>query len=89
MAFTATGKIAQVINTLKERSAINYSIIVVATADSVAMLQFLAPYTGASLDEYFMYIGSSTLVIYDDLSKQAQTYRKISLLLRRTRSLSR
>merc|ERR1712151_1273334 len=75
--------VAQVINTLKERGAIDYSIIVVATADSPATLQFLAPYTGASLAEYFMYTGSPTLVIYDDLSKQAQAYREMSLLLRR------
>merc|ERR1711972_1085134 len=61
----------------------DYSIIVVATADSPATLQFLAPYTGASLAEYFMYNGLPTLVIYDDLSKQAQAYREISLLLRR------
>merc|ERR1711972_576293 len=61
----------------------DYSIIVVATADSPATLQFLAPYTGASLAEYFIYTGRPTLVIYDDLSKQAQAYREISLLLRR------
>merc|ERR1712100_953059 len=52
-------------------------------ADSPATLQFLAPYTGAALGEYFMYKGKATLVIYDDLSKQAQAYREISLLLRR------
>merc|ERR1712014_524147 len=75
--------VAQVINTLKERGAIDYSIIVVATADSPATLQFLAPYTGASLAEYFIYTGRPTLVIYDDLSKQAQAYREMSLLLRR------
>jgi F-type H+-transporting ATPase subunit alpha len=75
--------VAQVINTLKERGAMDYSIIVVATADSPATLQFLAPYTGASLAEYFIYTGRPTLVIYDDLSKQAQAYREMSLLLRR------
>nr|YP_009105249.1 CF1 alpha subunit of ATP synthase [Pedinomonas tuberculata]AIT93877.1 CF1 alpha subunit of ATP synthase [Pedinomonas tuberculata] len=75
--------IAQVVNTLQERGAMDYTIIVAATADSPATLQFLAPYTGASLAEYFMYTGRHTLVIYDDLSKQAQAYREMSLLLRR------
>jgi F-type H+-transporting ATPase subunit alpha len=75
--------VAQVVNTLKERGAIDYTIVVAATADRPATLQFLAPYTGAALAEYFMYNGSATLVIYDDLSKQAQAYREISLLLRR------
>jgi len=75
--------IAQVVNTLKEREAFNYTIVVAATANSPATLQFLAPYTGAALAEYFMYNGRATLVIYDDLSKQAQAYREISLLLRR------
>jgi F-type H+-transporting ATPase subunit alpha len=75
--------VAQVVNTLKERGAIDYTIVVAATADSPATLQFLAPYTGATLAEYFIYKGRATLIIYDDLSKQAQAYREISLLLRR------
>jgi len=75
--------VAQVVNTLKERGAIDYTIVVAATADSPATLQFLAPYTGAALAEYFMYNGRATLIIYDDLSKQAQAYREMSLLLRR------
>jgi F-type H+-transporting ATPase subunit alpha len=75
--------VAQVVNTLKERNAIEYTIVVAATADNPATLQFLAPYTGASLAEFFIYKGYATLVIYDDLSKQAQAYREISLLLRR------
>ena len=75
--------IAQVVNVLQERGALDYTIIVAATADSPATLQYLAPYTGASLAEYFMYKGRHTLVIYDDLSKQAQAYREMSLLLRR------
>jgi F-type H+-transporting ATPase subunit alpha len=75
--------VAQVVNTLKERGAIDYTIVVAATADSPATLQFLAPYTGAALAEYFIYNGRPTLIIYDDLSKQAQAYREISLLLRR------
>jgi F-type H+-transporting ATPase subunit alpha len=75
--------IAQVVNTLQERGAMEYTIIVAATADSPATLQYLAPYTGAALAEYFMYKGRHTLAIYDDLSKQAQAYREMSLLLRR------
>jgi F-type H+-transporting ATPase subunit alpha len=75
--------IAQVVTTLQERGALEYTIIVAAPADSPATLQYLAPYTGAALAEYFMYKGGHTLVIYDDLSKQAQAYREMSLLLRR------
>ena len=75
--------IAQVVNTLQERGAMEYTIIVAAPADSPATLQYLAPYTGAALAEYFMYNGRHTLAIYDDLSKQAQAYREMSLLLRR------
>jgi F-type H+-transporting ATPase subunit alpha len=75
--------IAQVVNTLAERGAMDYTIIVAATADSPATLQYLAPYTGAALAEHFMYTGRHTLVIYDDLTKQAQAYREMSLLLRR------
>nr|YP_009514415.1 ATP synthase subunit alpha [Caulerpa lentillifera]AXG75870.1 ATP synthase subunit alpha [Caulerpa lentillifera]QKS32263.1 ATP synthase subunit alpha [Caulerpa lentillifera]QUV75708.1 ATP synthase CF1 subunit alpha [Caulerpa lentillifera] len=75
--------IAQVLSTLKKQGAMEYTIIVAAPADSPATLQYLAPYTGATLAEYFMYKGSHTLVIYDDLSKQAQAYREMSLLLRR------
>ena len=76
--------IAQVVNVLEERGAMAYTIIVAATADTPATLQYLAPYTGASLAEYFMYNEKRhTLIIYDDLSKQAQAYREMSLLLRR------
>ena len=75
--------IAQVVTTLQERDALDYTIIVAAPADSPATLQYLAPYTGAALAEFFMYTGKHTLVIYDDLSKQAQAYREMSLLLRR------
>ena len=75
--------IAQVVATLKAQDAMSYTIIIAATADSPATLQYLAPYTGATLAEYFMYKGMHTLVIYDDLSKQAQAYREMSLLLRR------
>ena len=75
--------IAQVVNSLQDRGAMDYTIIVAATADAPATLQYLAPYTGAALAEYFMYNGRHTLTIYDDLSKQAQAYREMSLLLRR------
>jgi F-type H+-transporting ATPase subunit alpha len=75
--------VAQIVNTLAERGAMDYTIIVAENADSPATLQYIAPYTGAALAEYFMYTGRHTLVIYDDLSKQAQAYRQMSLLLRR------
>nr|YP_009256685.1 CF1 alpha subunit of ATP synthase [Entransia fimbriata]ANI25341.1 CF1 alpha subunit of ATP synthase [Entransia fimbriata]WKT05720.1 CF1 alpha subunit of ATP synthase [Entransia fimbriata]WKT05839.1 CF1 alpha subunit of ATP synthase [Entransia fimbriata] len=75
--------VAQVVNVLEERGAMEYSIIVAENANASATLQYLAPYTGAALAEYFMYRGRHTLVIYDDLSKQAQAYRQMSLLLRR------
>ncbi|KAL0293029.1 UNVERIFIED_CONTAM: ATP synthase subunit alpha, chloroplastic [Sesamum calycinum] len=81
----ATGRIAQipVVTTLQERGAMEYTIVVAETADSPATLQYLAPYTGAALAEYFMYRKQHTLIIYDDPSKQAQAYRQMSLLLRR------
>jgi F-type H+-transporting ATPase subunit alpha len=75
--------VAQILTTLEEKGALEYTIIVAENADAPAALQYLAPYTGASLAEYFMYNGQHTLVIYDDLSKQAQAYRQMSLLLRR------
>jgi len=75
--------VAQVINVLQEKGAMDYTIVVAAQANDPATLQYLAPYTGATLAEYFMYKGRATLVIYDDLSKQAQAYRQMSLLLRR------
>ncbi len=75
--------VAQVINTLEEKGAMDYTIVVAANANDPATLQYLAPYTGATIAEYFMYKGKATLVIYDDLSKQAQAYRQMSLLLRR------
>ena len=75
--------VAQIVSTLTDNGAMDYTIIVAENADSPATLQYLAPYTGASLAEYFMYTGRATLVIYDDLSKQAQAYRQMSLLLRR------
>lgn len=75
--------VAQVVGVLEEKGAMDYTIVVAANANDPATLQYLAPYTGAALAEYFMYNGRHTLVIYDDLSKQAQAYRQMSLLLRR------
>jgi F-type H+-transporting ATPase subunit alpha len=75
--------VAQAVTALEEKGALSYTVIVAANASDPATLQYLAPYTGASIAEYFMYKGKSTLVIYDDLTKQAQAYRQMSLLLRR------
>jgi F-type H+-transporting ATPase subunit alpha len=75
--------VANVVEVLRERGALDYTVIVAASASEPAALQYLAPYTGASIAEYFMYKGKATLVIYDDLSKQAAAYRQMSLLLRR------
>nr|QXO90632.1 ATP synthase CF1 alpha subunit [Pyrrosia assimilis] len=75
--------VAQVVDNFQDRGAMEYTIVVSETANSPATLQYLAPYTGAALAEYFMYRKQHTLIIYDDLSKQAQAYRQMSLLLRR------
>ena len=75
--------VASIVTTLEEKGALGYTIIVAANADDPAPLQFIAPYTGAALAEYFMYNGKATLSVYDDLSKQAAAYRQMSLLLRR------
>ncbi|MEO1444745.1 MAG: F0F1 ATP synthase subunit alpha [Cyanobacteria bacterium J06635_11] len=75
--------VAQVIGVLEERGALDYTVVVAANANDPAALQYLAPYTGATIAEYFMYKGKATLVIYDDLTKQAQAYRQMSLLLKR------
>jgi len=75
--------VAQVVNVLEEKQAMSYTIVVSASANDPATLQYIAPYSGAALAEYFMYNGQATLVIYDDLTKQAMAYRQMSLLLRR------
>ena len=75
--------VAQAVELLKSKGALDYTVIVAANADESATLQYIAPYTGAAIAEYFMYNGKATLVIYDDLTKQAQAYRQMSLLLRR------
>nr|YP_002048865.1 ATP synthase subunit A [Paulinella chromatophora]ACB42655.1 ATP synthase subunit A [Paulinella chromatophora] len=75
--------VANVVEVMRERGALDYTIIVAASASEPAALQYLAPYTGAAIAEYFMYKGKATLVVYDDLTKQAQAYRQMALLLRR------
>ncbi len=75
--------VAQLVRTLEENGAMEYSIIVAATASDPAPLQFLAPYTGCAMGEYFRDNGMHALIVYDDLSKQAVAYRQMSLLLRR------
>jgi F-type H+/Na+-transporting ATPase subunit alpha len=75
--------VANVVNVLEEAGAMAYTVVVAANANDPATLQYFAPYTGAAIAEYFMYQGKATLIVYDDLSKQAQAYRQMSLLLRR------
>ncbi len=75
--------VAQIVKTLEEQGALEYSIVVAATASDPAPMQFLAPYTGCTIGEYFRDNSSHALIIYDDLSKQAVAYRQMSLLLRR------
>jgi F-type H+-transporting ATPase subunit alpha len=75
--------VAQVIKTLQDYDAMSYSIVVNASASDAASMQYLAPYTGAAIGEYFRDSGRHVLTIYDDLSKHAAAYREISLLLRR------
>merc|ERR1712070_763616 len=75
--------VAQIVQTLENEGCLFYTSIVAATASDAAPLQFLAPYTGASIGEYFRDSGKHALIIYDDLSKQAVAYRQMSLLLRR------
>src|SRR5579875_3386752 len=75
--------VAQLVRTLEENGAMEYSIVVAATASDPAPMQFLAPYTGCAMGEYFRDNGMHALIVYDDLSKQAVAYRQMSLLLRR------
>jgi F-type H+/Na+-transporting ATPase subunit alpha len=75
--------VAQLVRTLEENGALEYSIVVAATASDPAPLQFLAPYTGATMGEFFRDNGMHAVIFYDDLSKQAVAYRQMSLLLRR------
>ena len=75
--------IARLIDLLRREGAMDYTTVIVAGASDPAPLQYIAPYSGTSMAEYFMYKGQHALVIYDDLSRQAQAYRQISLLMRR------
>jgi F-type H+-transporting ATPase subunit alpha len=75
--------VAQLVKTLEENGAMDYSIVVAATASDPAPMQFLAPFTGCAMGEYFRDNGMHALIVYDDLSKQAVAYRQMSLLLRR------
>lgn len=76
--------IAKIVSTLKKHGAMDYSIIVAATASDPAPLQYIAPYAGTAMAEYFMYQGKDVLIVYDDLSKHAVAYRALSLLLERS-----
>ena len=75
--------VAEVVETLRENGALEYTTIVNASASDPAPFQYLAPYAGAALGAHWMYKGESSLIVYDDLSKQATAYRTLSLLLRR------
>merc|ERR1711985_159021 len=75
--------VAQIVQALENEGCMKYTTIVAATASDSAPLQFLAPYSGCSMGEYFRDNGKHTLIIFDDLSKQAVAYRQMSLLLRR------
>jgi F-type H+-transporting ATPase subunit alpha len=76
--------VAKLVNNLKKADAMSYTIVVSATASDPAPLQYIAPYSGTALAEYFMYHGKDVLIVYDDLSKHAVAYRAISLLLERS-----
>ena len=77
------GKVRGVVETLREHGAMDYTIVVTANASDPAPMQYIAPYAATALAEHFMWQGKHTLVVYDDLSKQAQAYRQLSLVLRR------
>lgn len=77
------GKVARVVEELRARGAMDYTIVVTAWASSPASMQYLAPYAGCAMAEYFMFNGKHSLIVYDDLTKQANAYREMSLLLRR------
>ena len=75
--------VANIVNTLREKGAMDYTVVVAATAADPAALQYFAPFAGAAIGEYFRDTGRHALVVYDDLSKQAVAYREVSLILRR------
>ena len=76
--------VAKLVNTLKTHGAMDHTIVVTANASDPAPVQYIAPYSGAAIAEYFMYAGKDVLIVYDDLSKHAAAYREISLLLERS-----
>ena len=78
-----SSNVARIVKILDDHGAMDYTVVVAATAADSAPLQYLAPYAGAAIGEYFMYKGGHALCVYDDLSKHAQAYRAMSLLLRR------
>lgn len=78
-----SSSIAKIVDDLKKHNALSYTVIVASTASHSAPMQYLAPYTGTAIAEYFMYGGKDVLIVYDDLSKHAVAYRTISLLLKR------
>ena len=76
--------VAKLVNTLKKMDAMDYTVVVSATASDLASLQYIAPYAGTAMAEYFMHQGKDVLIVYDDLSKHAVAYRALSLLLERS-----
>ena len=75
--------VSKIVSTLNKYGAMDYSIVVSSTASDYAPLQYIAPYSGTAIAEYFMYKGKDVLIVYDDLSKHAVAYRAMSLLLQR------
>lgn len=75
--------VAQLVDTLEKNNAMDYTIVVSATASELSPMQYIAPYSGCAMGEYFMYQGKDVLIVYDDLSKHAVAYRALSLLIRR------
>jgi len=75
--------VARIVDKFKQSGAMDYTTVVVASSSDPATLQYIAPYAGCAMGEYFMFKGKDALVVYDDLSKHAVSYRQISLLLRR------
>ena len=75
--------VSRLVALLEEHGAMEYTTVVMATASDPAPLQYIAPYAGAAIGEYFMYNGQHAICFYDDLSKHAQAYRQLALLLRR------